>query len=984
VSEYRPLDALLPRPALPQIDLARSVIFLFRRDGERLLWASDAARRFLGLRLDDEVDGRRLGPLMPSTQRLKLLGKALQAGSPPRLERIPFFVNLQFEPLTCVCRIVPLRAGEEALLLTAKEVRITAPIAAEPDLAAKPAPLVLPREEQPEEMQRPAFGRIGAENHEPAAWSAPARASLRFTFDSDRSGRIETVSSEFARAVGPRSAALTGLTWQAIANASGEPGAAELAALSADPAPFRNVVISWPMDDGRRAPIEISGAPRLVKGEIIGLRGFGLVRLADAAKDGLPEQELDSAPANEENDILNVNRIVDAVKAALPLPAETVKPERLTPQERNAFRDIAKALGARFEGDIEDEARASAALTAQPETLEIAAFSEENVALDSEFHEPAPHLPTPALEIAASAPAEPELTDIVGDSVEIDDQQVDPELPNDDFSTISSDMPVEETPSNTEEERDSAPSPSLDLSPAEDVIAEEPPAPAELIHVSDGDLLDRLPIGLLVARDGQALYANRTLLDLVSHDSAESIESAGGLSRLFAGPIPDVAAEPPITGTRLRTSEGNDVLVDAHLQIVPWNGAAATLFSFRRLREDVRAKEGAETALVLARAGGNAALEAQLRAREAELAEYRAMLDTATDGVISLTSDGRMLAANRPVEALFGYDAPELVGERLTKLFASESQAAVVDYLDGLNANGVQSILAEGRNVFGRESQGGRIPLFLTIGRVSSSGKLCAVLRDMTNWRKAEADLTAARMAADTASQQKSQFLAKISHEIRTPMNSIIGFAEVMMDQRFGAIGNDRYAEYLRDIHRSGQHVVSLVNDLLDLSKVEAGKADLTFASVNLNDIVSSCVSMMEPQALREKVFLRTQLDSGLPMVVADERSIRQIVINLLSNSAKFNNPGGQIIVSTALTPEREAVIRVKDTGIGMTPEELELAMQPFRQIPATAKSGGTGLGLPLTKALTEANRASLRIVSRRGEGTMAEIVFPTTRVLAE
>jgi PAS domain S-box-containing protein len=421
-------------------------------------------------------------------------------------------------------------------------------------------------------------------------------------------------------------------------------------------------------------------------------------------------------------------------------------------------------------------------------------------------------------------------------------------------------------------------------------------------------------------------------------------------------------------------------------QITPWAGGPATLFSFRRLRETAPAVPvpPVEVALQLARNGGNAALEAQLRARDAELAEYRAMLDTATDGVISLTSDGRMLAANRPVEALFGYDAPELVGERLTKLFASESHAAVVDYLDGLNANGVQSILAEGRSVFGRERNGGRIPLFLTIGRVSSSGKLCAVLRDLTNWKKAEADLTEARTAADRASQQKSQFLAKISHEIRTPMNSIIGFSEVMMDQRFGAIGNDRYADYLKDIHRSGQHVVSLVNDLLDLSKIEAGNADLAFGSVNLNDVVSSCVSMMEPQALREKVFLRTQLDPNLPMVVADERSIRQIVINLLSNSAKFNTPGGQILVSTALNPDREAVIRVKDTGIGMTVDELALAMQPFRQVPTSNRGGGTGLGLPLTKALTEANRANLKITSRRGEGTLAEVIFPATRVLAE
>jgi signal transduction histidine kinase len=243
-----------------------------------------------------------------------------------------------------------------------------------------------------------------------------------------------------------------------------------------------------------------------------------------------------------------------------------------------------------------------------------------------------------------------------------------------------------------------------------------------------------------------------------------------------------------------------------------------------------------------------------------------------------------------------------------------------------------------------------------------------------------------ARRQAERASSAKSEFLAKISHEIRTPLNAIIGFAEVMMEERLGPIGNDRYREYLKDIHNSGEHLVSLINDLLDLSKIEAGKLDLNFSSVDLNEIASQSMALMQPQANRERIIIRTALSTDLPPVVADARSIRQIVLNLLSNSIRFTPPGGQVIVSTTLTDDGEVHLRVRDTGIGMTESEIVTALEPFRQIATSGrgKESGTGLGLPLTKALVEANRASFSIKSTVNAGTLVEIAFPSTRVLAE
>ncbi len=207
------------------------------------------------------------------------------------------------------------------------------------------------------------------------------------------------------------------------------------------------------------------------------------------------------------------------------------------------------------------------------------------------------------------------------------------------------------------------------------------------------------------------------------------------------------------------------------------------------------------------------------------------------------------------------------------------------------------------------------------------------MFRDITQWKRAEEDLTNAKREAEKASSAKSDFLAKVSHEIRTPLNAIIGFSEVMMEERFGPIGNDRYKQYLKDIHVSGEHVISLVNDLLDLSKIEAGKLELNFARVDLNEVVQQCVAIMQPQANRERIIIRTSLSPTLPPVVADERSVRQIVLNLLSNSIKFTGAGGQVIVSTALTDHGEEMLRVRDTGVGMSEKELATALEPFRQV---------------------------------------------------
>ena len=375
-----------------------------------------------------------------------------------------------------------------------------------------------------------------------------------------------------------------------------------------------------------------------------------------------------------------------------------------------------------------------------------------------------------------------------------------------------------------------------------------------------------------------------------------------------------------------------------------------------------------------------------LRRVEAENRELRSILDTATDGVLVLDRAGRVLSANRSAEALFGYDAAEFAELTFGDLFAPESRRAALDYLDRLALGRGTGALDAGREVIGRVRQGGLVPLYVTMGRIADGENFCAVLRDVTAWKRTEEELINAKQQAEKASTAKSEFLAKISHEIRTPLNAIIGFSEVMMEERFGPVGNDRYRQYLKDIHASGGHLISLLNDLLDLSKIEAGKLELTFVSVNLNDLVQQCVAIMQQQANRERVIIRTSLPANLPPIVADARSVRQIALNLLSNSIKFTGAGGQVIVSTALDRRAEVILRVRDTGAGMSEKELQTALEPFRQLATSARwgSSGTGLGLPITKALAEANRARFRITSEVDDGTLVEVAFPATRVLAQ
>lgn len=246
-------------------------------------------------------------------------------------------------------------------------------------------------------------------------------------------------------------------------------------------------------------------------------------------------------------------------------------------------------------------------------------------------------------------------------------------------------------------------------------------------------------------------------------------------------------------------------------------------------------------------------------------------------------------------------------------------------------------------------------------------------------------ELRDARDAAELANASKSQFLANMSHELRTPLNAIIGFSEVMNGELFGPMENERYKDYVGDIHKSSSHLLSLINDILDLSKIEADRYELYEEELDVLDVVASCERMMRHRADEAGVNLTVTVEDGMPLLSADKRALRQILLNLVSNAVKFTPQGGSIELAAFMEPDHRMAFRVADTGIGMEKKDIPVAFEPFRQIGKDSSiysTEGTGLGLPLTRALARMHGATLVIESEPGRGTTITIRMPHVRVM--
>jgi signal transduction histidine kinase/HAMP domain-containing protein len=349
-------------------------------------------------------------------------------------------------------------------------------------------------------------------------------------------------------------------------------------------------------------------------------------------------------------------------------------------------------------------------------------------------------------------------------------------------------------------------------------------------------------------------------------------------------------------------------------------------------------------------------------------------LETSREGMMLVAPDGKIVMSNSTLRGFFPAIAYQLMpGTQFnTALELIQSQLAPTQApSEDIFVSGHAELeLADGR-------------WLRMTGSATSEGGSIIFLSDFTAIKEREESLRRAKREAEAANASKSRFLANMSHELRTPLNAIIGFSEIISGQLFGKVGNARYLDYSHDILRSGRHLLAVINDVLDLSKSEAGKMVLSARETDMSQVLGDCVAMVREQCTDAALDLQTTgLEQPL-LMTGDAAKLRQIFLNLLSNSIKFTEKGGRVSLSAGATAEGVAVT-VADTGIGMDPEDVEIAFQPFGQVDnrLERRYEGTGLGLPLTKALVDLHRGAIAIDSARGRGTRVTVTFP--RVLEQ
>ena len=372
------------------------------------------------------------------------------------------------------------------------------------------------------------------------------------------------------------------------------------------------------------------------------------------------------------------------------------------------------------------------------------------------------------------------------------------------------------------------------------------------------------------------------------------------------------------------------------------------------------------------------------------------VLETTYDGVVIADYEGKIVYANNTTLRLFGYEADEIIGSDIDILSPTAHQGRIgreISHYLSQAKNG--KLYSRHYETSGLRSDGTSFSMDLLVATASLE------IADSPYERREEDrtlyvcnmwDLTARkkmqdaqRLALETqvvANRAKSEFVANMSHELRTPLNAIIGFSEMLSRCFFGKL-TEKQAEYVSDIHFSGTHLLKLINDILDISKIEAGHSELREEEVRIREVVESCANLVRPKAQESRVSLAVRRVSPMDILYADERKLKQVLINLLSNAIKFTPPGGSVEVCSEIEPDGTYTISVVDSGVGIAPENIDKALAPFGQIDSglDRKYEGTGLGLPLTKSLVEAHGGTLTLESSLGVGTTVKVRFPGGRL---
>ena len=380
--------------------------------------------------------------------------------------------------------------------------------------------------------------------------------------------------------------------------------------------------------------------------------------------------------------------------------------------------------------------------------------------------------------------------------------------------------------------------------------------------------------------------------------------------------------------------------------------------------------------------------EAEKSARESD-ERFSKVMAIAPDAIIAVDGKFRIQIFNKGAEKIFGHPGSEVIGQSLDILlparFRHHHDQHITRFLNSLDDSRLMSSRSE---IFGLKKDGSEFPAEASISklRVGDEVMLTVLLHDVSERKKVEAELLAAKNRAEYADRAKSEFLANMSHELRTPLNAIIGFSQMMQRQTFGPLGDDRYDEYSRSIFESGDHLLSLINDILDISKIEAGQAELREEEVEVSRMIEDCARLIKIRSYEAGLKMDMQIEPDLPFLLVDERMIKQVLLNLLSNAVKFTQRGGSIAISCKRIQEGDLQVSISDTGIGIAEEDIPKAMSTFGQVDGSLGRAfeGTGLGLPLARSMVELHGGKFDLQSVLGTGTTVTVTLPAERLMED
>ena len=487
------------------------------------------------------------------------------------------------------------------------------------------------------------------------------------------------------------------------------------------------------------------------------------------------------------------------------------------------------------------------------------------------------------------------------------------------------------------------------------------------------DIVEGSMHGLMVMRNGKTLYVNAAQVRMLGLTSPEEILRRADVmdfahpddrARLRGYAAARLAGGNPPNHYELRAlrADGATICLEAFASTIVWEGTPAILVAFN----DVTARKRAEEAL---------------RRSERLLST---VFQSSPDS-LSLTTypEGRFVDVNAAFLKTSGYARAEIVGRTSTELRTWVDAAVRAQFLEEVRRCGVvRDLVAQLR---GRDGLVRDCSISAELFRFEDRELLLVAMRDIGERRRQEIELRQSKEAAELANRSKSEFLANMSHELRTPLNAIMGFSEIIRLQQFGAVGHSKYLEYAADIHASGEHLLNIINDILDLSKIEAGRFELRDEALAPADLVERCVRLIRDRAATAGVAIEVDVAQPQARLRADERALMQVLINLLSNAVKFTPEGGKVTVTAGSTAERGFELLVADTGIGMSEAEIAVALTPFGQNDnvLARKQQGTGLGLPLAKSLMELHCGALAVESAPARGTLVRASLPAERLLA-